>query len=418
MKSSFTLLYDAASQTAITCIDHKVVRWSVAVKPQRLAEYTLEQWTQSSLLGWVSGEQAIALVRFHPPEGLPVQPANVTLELRHGVDFSLLWQITLPDDGYPEQSEVACLDAHRLIGSRGQTLVLLDAATGGIKAEYKLDAMVLAIAIDVTNHRVVAATANGIVVVPIKEFDLTVSERRSQITCHLPPNQPQASTPTLFPNQPPPTSTPTEHPKLSTWEKLFVGFIALVGLGGTGLIVWPLPLLLLANLYPTALIDQSYSVGRYQVSEQVYNVGFLDHAYERVYTVKDGWWRTEIGRFVNEENPQLGRLPPKLVGDWLVVFSGNHLFLWRSGRSTIAFTPDQAVGWSEYANQPTGDINGHYDYHAADFWIQDNRWLVEYRCSRLSCQKEGKSALAKIRFVSEDQGKTFHLLNHRSQPKS
>jgi hypothetical protein len=319
----------------------------------------------------------------------------------------MLWAVQMPippresETTQPWCSDIAFLDAHRLILSIGPTLALLDAATGAVKAEYKLDAMVTAIAVDAMNHRVIAATCNGMVVVPIKAFHLNISELRSLTPSH--PPRPQ-SPPSDLGNLPP----------MSPQAKLFVSLVTFVGLGGLGIMLWPWFIFLFYLVWSPTIINKSYPIERYQLHEKVYDVGFLNHEYERVYTVQDGWWLTEIGRFSNEEHPQQVEHPvaPKLVGDWLVVFSGSHLFLWQSGRPPIAFDPHRAVGWYEYANQPAVQINEHYDYHATDFLIQGDRWIFEYRCSHPSCQGGGKSTPAKILFFSDDRGTTFHLLKN------
>ena len=171
--------------------------------------------------------------------------------------------------------------------------------------------------------------------------------------------------------------------------------------------------LLLPSLTVQPIVDQSYSVGRYAVREKIYQNGggWPDHRYERIYTLQDGWQQIELARFENESKDGIEVFAPKVLDEWVVVFSANRLILWKSGSQAIVFTPYQAVGWREYAEQRLGGANGHYDYYARDFGIVGDRWLLEYGCARQFCRlgDNNQPLPDKLIFFSDDQGRTFHI---------
>jgi hypothetical protein len=93
---------------------------------------------------------------------------------------SVLWEIQLPstqhiyDNTYPCHGDVAFLDNQTLVFSLGKALALLDTATGVVRADYQLATDVESIVIDQTHQRVIAATRDGVIIVPIAAFDSEV----------------------------------------------------------------------------------------------------------------------------------------------------------------------------------------------------------------------------------------------------
>ena len=186
-------------------------------------------------------------------------------------------------------------------------------------------------------------------------------------------------------------------------------FLVLPGL----LIIGVFSSLLLSNLLTQPIVDQSYLAGRHEIREKIYQrgSGWPDYRYERIYVLQDGRQQIELARFENESKDGIEAAVPRVLGEWVTVFSANHLILWKSGSKPIVFTPYRAVGWQEYAKQGLTDINGHYDYYARDFRIVGDRWLLEYHCANQPCSlgDNNQPLSDKLVFFSDDQGQTFYV---------
>ncbi|MGL5061131.1 MAG: hypothetical protein ACRC62_14255 [Microcoleus sp.] len=175
----------------------------------------------------------------------------------------------------------------------------------------------------------------------------------------------------------------------------------------------------ISNFTQEAIVDKIYQVGKYQVHEKIYQTGsdFPDPKYERSYKIKNGDRSVNLGRFMNEDKQGIGiEAPPKMVGEWLVVFSANRVFLWKSGSEPIEFEPYRASNWQKYSDL---GINGHYDYYSSNFFIKDARWFFEYRCANQPCltMKDDRAMPEKILFSSDDRGQTFHVLENSKAQK-
>ena len=73
---------------------------------------------------------------------------------------------------------------------------------------------------------------------------------------------------------------------------------------------------------------------------------------------------------------------------------------------TEMYSRKQAI-WAEYAGRfGTHGLNGHYDYRAARFWIEDGRWFLEYECEPGHCGDDRPST---ILFTSSDEGVTYTI---------
>jgi hypothetical protein len=160
-----------------------------------------------------------------------------------------------------------------------------------------------------------------------------------------------------------------------------------------------------ADFTAEQIAETSHSVGQYEVVETIYREGgFPDDTFERVIVVKDGRATTSIGIYRDES--QIGvTVAPELVEGWVVIYSSAHLFLWQPDEDVRHFNPYQAAGWQTYSDQfkPSG-LNGHYDYRAARFWLEDERWFIQYECTY--CQDNTPALLL---FTSDDEGETYAL---------
>lgn len=171
-------------------------------------------------------------------------------------------------------------------------------------------------------------------------------------------------------------------------------FILLLGLTGC-----------FARIMSEQISETSYVVGQYEVVETIYKEdGFPDHVFERVIAVKDGRSTIAIGTYKDESQEGI-TISPELVEDWLVIYSSSHLLLWQPDEDTHHFMPYDAAGWLEYSDQfqPSG-LNGHYDYRAARFWVENGRWFIQYNCT--TCHD---TIPASLLFTSDDAGETYAL---------
>jgi hypothetical protein len=304
---------------------------------------------------------------------------------------------------HPWQSSLVFQDANTLLFAAGEAIVQINATDGAIMAEYQTSAVVNAIALDATQNRVIAATDRGLIAVAIAQFDpetpyLKSLQARPEIEQTRPAPMPQLRSP----------SPPDRASGSKTFLILGLTLIlTAMGCFGIALKTW----FASSNDFPPERVDRNYFVGQYQIREKIHPVGsnFPDQKYERVYTLYTGSQRIELGRFMNEDNDGIKAAVPKVVGEWLVVFSASKTFLWKAGNDPIAFEPYRAENWMEYS---AIGINGHYDYNATDFSIQGDRWILEYRCATQPCSMaiDGRTNPEKIRFFSEDGGKTFYAL--------
>ncbi len=203
-------------------------------------------------------------------------------------------------------------------------------------------------------------------------------------------------------------------PKLNILVAVVLGTAVALFIGGITL--FPLLLFSFGDILSEPIVDRTYLVKKYRIRERVYHrSNWPDNVYERIYTLENGWQSIELGKFQNEDNLGIEseKVAPKLVGEWLAIFSANRIFLWKPESKSLEFEPFQAQGWTEYAEN-FDSINGHYDYQSANFSTHGDRWLLEYRC-RQNCADPvtNRSKPAKIVFVSSDRGKTFQILKDR-----
>ncbi len=199
---------------------------------------------------------------------------------------------------------------------------------------------------------------------------------------------------------------------------MFIG--GLVGLTGVAALTsLPFLLVLFPNVSSTRVVDESYAIGPYQLREEIYRYGndWPDQRYRRIYTIQQGQQSIPLGQFEGEDPSGIVTeiAPPKIVAQWLVVFSASQVLLWQAERPAITFTPYDAEGWDGYAEQKFPRINGHSDYDAVDFSIEGDRWLLTYRCASQPCRllDNNQPMPAQIIFFSDDQGQTFHILEHQ-----
>jgi hypothetical protein len=178
-------------------------------------------------------------------------------------------------------------------------------------------------------------------------------------------------------------------------------------------IILPFWAFALSGCFSTRVAENIYQVGEYKVTETIYQKdGFPDPDFERIIRVKYGYFSSRIGSYT-DESPNGISIAPEMVGEWLVIYSSSHIFLWQPGEDTHHFSPHKANGWIEYANlfgPPC--LNEHYDYHAALFWIEDGRRFIRYDCEPKSCEEERP---ASILFTSDDDGITYTIRSEQYQ---
>jgi hypothetical protein len=209
---------------------------------------------------------------------------------------------------------------------------------------------------------------------------------------------------------------PVNQPKWSKQSILFTIFVGLVSIGCLITICAPFLFLLVFtfgdNPVPDAVVDRTYTVGANRIREQIYprGINWPDQKYEHIYSLENGDRRIELERFTNEEMQSgISKTQPKMVGEWLVIFSADRTFLWKSVSNSIEFSPTQSEGWNDYVLR---NLDSYGIYHAKDFSIEGTRWIFEYQCQNLPCpqMKDNKTPPAKIRFFSDDRGKTFQII--------
>ena len=127
--------------------------------------------------------------------------------------------------------------------------------------------------------------------------------------------------------------------------------------------------------------ENVYAVGAYQIKETIDREdSFPDATYARTYAVKNGRFSQKIGTYSDESAAGI-TIPPEMVGEWLVIYSSSHLFLWQPDEEVRHFDPYQADGWTAYSDQFQFGLNGHYDYEVVKFWEENGRWFIKYNAT-------------------------------------
>lgn len=221
--------------------------------------------------------------------------------------------------------------------------------------------------------------------------------------------------------------------------------------------------------------DRVYQIDKYQIREKIYKYSgsfpdsSFDYRYQRVYTiVKNGWLPIEVAKFEYTDGQNIGIeiADPKMVGEWLVIFSNRQTFLWKPDRQLITFTPDRTISpplvqspqqpskiksdrttlpplaqslIDAYPTDSTNIDHDYLNYQAIDFSIQGDDWLFKYYCDRhcqdrlnnrmppkLVCPDRSKKSSIddcklepniypnnpKVIFLSTDWGETFQVLKN------
>ena len=156
--------------------------------------------------------------------------------------------------------------------------------------------------------------------------------------------------------------------------------------------------------------ENVYTVGDYAIREKIYcEDAFPDAVYEREYAVKNGRFYQKIGSYSDESRTGI-TIPPEMVGEWLVLYSGAHLFLWQPDEEVRHFNTYQAEGWSEYSKQFQFGLNGHYDYEVTRFWEENGRWFIEYEAIY---SREGTPST--LLFTSDDEGESYVVVEETNE---
>jgi hypothetical protein len=209
---------------------------------------------------------------------------------------------------------------------------------------------------------------------------------------------------------------PASKTKWSTKSILFTIFFGIASISCLGLIFAPFFFILIFsfgdNPFPEAVIDRSHSIGANRIREKIYPTGinWPDQKYEHIYSFERGNSSIELERFTNEERQSgINKTKPKMVGEWLVIFSAAQTFLWKSGSKPIEFYPYLIDEWGDYVIQ---HLHNYGSYYAKDFSIEGNRWILEYECENLPCpqMKDNQTLPPKIRFFSDNFGKSFQII--------
>ncbi|MBX7196396.1 MAG: hypothetical protein K1X94_30360 [Sandaracinaceae bacterium] len=128
-----------------------------------------------------------------------------------------------------------------------------------------------------------------------------------------------------------------------------------------------------------------------------------DPVIERRYTLGRGSHSWSLGGYEDEAREGL-TIPPRVVGDTLVVMSGAHVALVRDA-SAGAITNEQVRWFSPYdaACFDRATINGHYDVRARSVSIEGAQVRLEYGPSDTAIE----GSVGAIHFTSRDGGRSF-----------
>ncbi|MEL7070814.1 MAG: hypothetical protein AAGN15_19435 [Cyanobacteria bacterium J06581_3] len=199
-------------------------------------------------------------------------------------------------------------------------------------------------------------------------------------------------------------------------QSLLILVWSVVGLCGIAPFLWGAFCLLIFTLAAnesTLTAEQTYNAGKYVVHEKIYQEGsgWPDYDMRRHYEVSYNGTHL-LGEYENESRQGIfADTPPKIVGDWLVVLSSNHVYLWRPDREPIVFFPYAAENWNVVFSGTVSMPNGHYDYAAEQFLIDEERWLLTYRCIAAACGDQSLFFWPEtMTFYSDDEGEHFYLI--------
>jgi len=172
--------------------------------------------------------------------------------------------------------------------------------------------------------------------------------------------------------------------------------------------------------YPPRLVSQTeYETSKHTVQERIYEYpGWSDPSYERIYEV-DG---EIVAQYEDESDVGISaQNPPRMIKEWLVIMSASHVFFWQPNFESVEFYPLLAENWESFSSREEWgiELNGFYHYVAENVQILDasksqlQRWVVTYRCSGLVCPGANSpfNAPEILKFYSDNQGQTFHLLS-------
>ncbi|MEO1589902.1 MAG: hypothetical protein AAFU71_01285 [Cyanobacteria bacterium J06632_22] len=158
--------------------------------------------------------------------------------------------------------------------------------------------------------------------------------------------------------------------------------------------------------------ETAYSADPYQITEEVQYVSTDwdgEVLYQRVYVVEEQ--AAERARFTGGETYWAAEMDfpesdPKQVGDWLVVFSLDQVWIWQPGQSAIAFDPTVSLDADVWQDNQMERPEFWSFYLATDFQIVEDQWVLEYT-NGITDDAAPSPGPEKYYFISEDKGETF-----------
>ena len=158
----------------------------------------------------------------------------------------------------------------------------------------------------------------------------------------------------------------------------------------------------------------AYSADPYQVTEEVQYVSTDwdgEVLYQRVYVVEEQSKEqaAELTRFTGGETYWAADMDfpasePKQVGDWLVIFSLDQVWIWQPGQSAIAFAPTTSLDSDVWQDNQMERPDFWSFYLATDFQITEDQWVLEYTNG---ITDDSAPSPGQYYFISDDEGQTF-----------
>ena len=159
------------------------------------------------------------------------------------------------------------------------------------------------------------------------------------------------------------------------------------------------------------LRETSYSTPPYTVVEEIqYEYSeYSDEFSQRVYFVRSDEEVLAEFRGVTTTwpaNSDLALSPPKVVEDWLAIFSKSQVWIWHPEKRTIKFDLMHKLNSDDWAERQLMSPSIP-DCWASDFNISNGTWILEFTERIPSERKSNTIRPDRYYLVSEDEGRTF-----------
>lgn len=156
--------------------------------------------------------------------------------------------------------------------------------------------------------------------------------------------------------------------------------------------------------------SSNHTAAPYTITEAVqYDYSSLgDDYFRRVYVVESEG--KETIRFKGEPtmwaiDTDLSMGNPKVVGEWLSIFSRGRVWIWQPGQPAVTFSPIESIDSNVWQDNQM-EIPSGWDHWATDFQISDGKWILEYTDNYIDAADPSPGP-EHFYFISEDQGQTF-----------